>query len=287
MDAEDYELVSHQALDKMRKEIEEIKRNPFGDKEEGKSLLVAVDRLNENIGKLMDVFHAAEKQIVDEYFNNKPSILLRQISDQNKKLAQGMVALANLIKKQEKVFFRELEDLGEKQEADFESVEKDTREAVQDMEEYTKEELASELDDFAKKFTPKAKKALKAKQKADEEEAEKQPPATQQIAQEAAPPDMGNPFLNPQPSDSSLNPSFLSNPPQAQPTPQQAAPQQAFNPANAPMPSNAGLPPDVTNILEEQPPETSDQVPPLGGDPGPLPNIPPPPTKKGQSVFQK
>lgn len=95
---EEYELVPHSQLEYLQHEVERIKRNPFGDSASSKDLLSAMDALNKNIGKLVQIFETANDEIVRDYKDKANTERINRMLDQNEKLAKGMVTIADLLK---------------------------------------------------------------------------------------------------------------------------------------------------------------------------------------------
>lgn len=95
---EDYELLPKQEVDNLKKELERLKKHPFGDLSEGKDILEAVNNLNSSIKKLIDIFTKAEADLAKEYGEQSPAGVLNDIKDQNEQIAQGLVAVADMVK---------------------------------------------------------------------------------------------------------------------------------------------------------------------------------------------
>jgi hypothetical protein len=60
-----------------------------------------MEKLNGSINKLIQIFEDANEEIIKEYQESKPAEKLNQILDQNEKIAEGVVALADLMNKPE------------------------------------------------------------------------------------------------------------------------------------------------------------------------------------------
>ena len=100
--ADDYEIISQREIRKLREQLKGLEgANPVDSKEVRKS----VDMLNERLDSLLDIFNSAvedmreedkEAEIIKDKIN--PIIeKLAQIDEQNRKLAQGMVAVNSLL----------------------------------------------------------------------------------------------------------------------------------------------------------------------------------------------
>ena len=99
---DDYEIISQREIRKLR---EQLKGIDSGKAVDVNTLHRTVSELDEKLGSLLDIFSAAvddmreedkESEIIKDKIN--PIIeKLDQIDDQNKKLAQGMVAVNDLL----------------------------------------------------------------------------------------------------------------------------------------------------------------------------------------------
>lgn len=96
-DAE-YELLPKEEVENLKKEIERLKKNPLGTLPEGENLLDAINNLNTNINKLIDIFTKAEADLVKEYADSNPADDIRAIKEQNEQIAEGLVSVADMIK---------------------------------------------------------------------------------------------------------------------------------------------------------------------------------------------
>lgn len=95
---EDYELIPRHELDALKKEIEKLKRNPLGDVPEGESILESINNMNETMKKLIELFTNTETDLAKEYAETNPVEELRNVKEQNEQIAQGILALADMIK---------------------------------------------------------------------------------------------------------------------------------------------------------------------------------------------
>jgi hypothetical protein len=95
---EEYELLPHEEIERLRKEVEKLKKSPYGDTETGRNLLDSMEELNESLKKLISIFEKTNAEIMEEYENSKPAERLSRIEEQNQKIAGGIVALSNMIK---------------------------------------------------------------------------------------------------------------------------------------------------------------------------------------------
>lgn len=95
---DDYELLPHEELENIRKELSHLRKNPYSDSKQNKNLLDSMDDLNTSIKKLIKIFEGAQDEIIKEYSEASPTKLLKEISDQNAKIAEGIIALASMVK---------------------------------------------------------------------------------------------------------------------------------------------------------------------------------------------
>jgi hypothetical protein len=95
---DDYELIPKQELESLKREIEKLKKNPLGTVPEGDSLLGEIKELNSNMKKLMELFTNTEADLAREYAENNPAESLKAVKQQNEQIAQGILALADMIK---------------------------------------------------------------------------------------------------------------------------------------------------------------------------------------------
>jgi predicted RNase H-like nuclease (RuvC/YqgF family) len=102
---DDYEIMPHTDIIKLKKEIDEIKKNPFSDSRQNKTLMDSMEELTRSINSLVDLFKVASEELkLEEHdsvlINEKISPLLKKINDleqQNEKIAKGIVALADMM----------------------------------------------------------------------------------------------------------------------------------------------------------------------------------------------
>jgi hypothetical protein len=96
--SDDYELVPRNQIDYLRREVELLKRNPFGDSKSSKDVLTALDALNQNISKLTVILETANDEIVRDYKDDTNTKRIAHVLEQNEKLARGIVVIADLLK---------------------------------------------------------------------------------------------------------------------------------------------------------------------------------------------
>lgn len=94
---DDYELVGRDDLATLRKELEEVKKDPASSYQSSLTLIESMDRLANQISQLMDLFKQANKQMHEDYSKglHEESDKLDRVIAQNEKLARGILALAD------------------------------------------------------------------------------------------------------------------------------------------------------------------------------------------------
>ena len=97
MKDEEYELLPHHEIVRLREEVDRLKANPVSS--EAANMVSSMNKLNESIQRLIKIFEVAEKELSQEYKHSKTEDKLGRIVYQNKEIAKGIIAVADLIKK--------------------------------------------------------------------------------------------------------------------------------------------------------------------------------------------
>ncbi len=97
-DEEEYELLPRHEVEMLKKEIEHLKKNPFGELREGEDLLEAVNNLNHSVNKLISIFNKADEDMARYYSEVNPLEEMKGIKEQNEQIAEGIVAVADMVK---------------------------------------------------------------------------------------------------------------------------------------------------------------------------------------------
>jgi hypothetical protein len=100
-DDSDYELMPKKEVDKLKKELSNLKKNPYGESDRGMDLQKSIERLNNTMNKLISILEDAQQDIIDEYQDSKPLEKLNQILDQNETIAKALVSMHEKIKDSE------------------------------------------------------------------------------------------------------------------------------------------------------------------------------------------
>jgi len=106
MNDEEYAIVSKKEFDKLRTELEKLKKNPLGGSKQGEDLQDSVDNLSTSLNSMMELFKEASDQMkIEEHdtdiLGKKLDPLLEKVDtliEQNQKIAKGIVAVADMVK---------------------------------------------------------------------------------------------------------------------------------------------------------------------------------------------
>ena len=104
MTDEDYEILPKNTVSNLKKQVDDLRGTPMNNR----NLQSSMDNLSKSINNMIDMFRVASEEIKleekeDELVSNKIDPLLAKLDaiiDQNKKIAQGMVAIADIVKEQ-------------------------------------------------------------------------------------------------------------------------------------------------------------------------------------------
>lgn len=105
MNEDEYTLLSSKEVSELKQDVDYLKKNPLGGSREGKTLLESIEKLNENISQLIEIFKEAgdqakaEERESDVIVNKIEPIVrkLDELSDQNQKIAKGILAIVDMI----------------------------------------------------------------------------------------------------------------------------------------------------------------------------------------------
>jgi hypothetical protein len=102
---EEYELMPHKEIIKLREELEKLKKNPLGRGKKAEDLLESIETLNDSINSLIYVFQHATDELKREpkkeaeQTDLKPLLeKFNELMEQNKEIAEGIVSIAEMIK---------------------------------------------------------------------------------------------------------------------------------------------------------------------------------------------
>ncbi|HME87454.1 MAG TPA: hypothetical protein VKE88_03515 [Candidatus Nanoarchaeia archaeon] len=102
---DDYTLLSSKEVSELKQDMDYLKKNPLGGTKSGKSLQESIDKLNENMEMLIEIFKEASDQMKAE--ERESDVILKRIqplenkleelSEQNQKIAKGILAVADMV----------------------------------------------------------------------------------------------------------------------------------------------------------------------------------------------
>jgi len=98
MPEEEYELMPHRAVARIKRELELLKKN--AGKQPSVKMKISIDKLNDNINSLRNLFQEAAKAMPEEGPDPHKLLLSRidKLEEENKQIAQGIVVVADLVK---------------------------------------------------------------------------------------------------------------------------------------------------------------------------------------------
>lgn len=94
---DDYELLSHAELERLREENSRLRQNPFKGRAEPKDLQGSVDHLTQVIQKLVDLFSQTNEEMIKDYKKTSLQQQFANISSQNERIAQGILSVAQMV----------------------------------------------------------------------------------------------------------------------------------------------------------------------------------------------
>ena len=96
---DEYEILPHEEIEYLRHEVDKLKANPFGNQKDGATLLSEVQKLNHNLENLFKLLQDTNEDMIEFYKTNNVVEAFKQVSSENQKIAKGILALADLVKK--------------------------------------------------------------------------------------------------------------------------------------------------------------------------------------------
>ena len=107
---DDYTLLSSKEVSELKQDMEYLKKNPLGGSHSGKTLQESIDKLNESISELIEIFKEASDMMKAEERESDVIISriapiekrLDELSDQNQKIAKGILAVADMVAEKER-----------------------------------------------------------------------------------------------------------------------------------------------------------------------------------------
>ncbi|MBW2996648.1 hypothetical protein KY332_05115 [Candidatus Woesearchaeota archaeon] len=98
---EEYELMPHETIAKIKHELEVLKKRAYSKEKPSREAKESIDRLNENINKLMSLFQEAAKEMEageEEPGTEELMKRINEVEEENRKIAEGILVVADMIK---------------------------------------------------------------------------------------------------------------------------------------------------------------------------------------------
>lgn len=92
----DYEIISHRELERLRKEIEKIKSSYGPNEEETKTMIETMTKLNDSVNDLLSIFRMAMEMVKHDP-RLEESKKIEKLIDENKKIAEGILTLGDTL----------------------------------------------------------------------------------------------------------------------------------------------------------------------------------------------
>ena len=110
-DDSEYEILPHEELERLRNEVEQIKKNPLGKKYEGSDLIDAVHNLTQTMSTLNTIFKSTNEEMLEDFQNHTLHNNFKTISTQNEEIAKGILSVAQLVQKQTELLEKLMEKM--------------------------------------------------------------------------------------------------------------------------------------------------------------------------------
>ena len=106
---DEYTLLTSKEVSELKQDVDYLKKNPLGGMKSGKNLQESIDKLNENIQTLIEIFKESSEMMKAEERESEVIIKriqpierqLAELSDQNQKIAKGILAVADMVSERE------------------------------------------------------------------------------------------------------------------------------------------------------------------------------------------
>lgn len=92
-DSDDYELTSSRELDELRHDVSSLKKNSMVEGDKARMLIESMDRLTIAINRFVTILNDAQKDIIDEYQDSKPTEKLNQLLEQSETIAKVLLSM--------------------------------------------------------------------------------------------------------------------------------------------------------------------------------------------------
>ena len=91
---DEYELLSHDEVERLKREAERYKHNPFVKAGEDEKLYNSIVKLTDALNRMASVFENVKKEVLDDYENTGgPDEKLNSLLEQNRHIAEALVSL--------------------------------------------------------------------------------------------------------------------------------------------------------------------------------------------------
>ncbi len=101
VEEKEYELLPHDELQKLRDEVERIKRNPLHGQKVSDDLKASVDKLTTTMTNFINLLANTNDELVHQFEKTSIQSHFSKISDQNEQIAQAILTLAEMVQKPE------------------------------------------------------------------------------------------------------------------------------------------------------------------------------------------
>ncbi len=95
-DDDTYDLMPHKQIDELKKQMQELR--PKVDKSSSKEVINSMNSLTKSMDAMLRLFNEAAKELKTEEKESPINKKLDEIIDQNKTIAEGMVAISDMVK---------------------------------------------------------------------------------------------------------------------------------------------------------------------------------------------
>lgn len=93
----EYELLPHEEIQKLRDELNKLKKNPLGHSSEAADLQTSVSELTIAINSLVKLLSQTNDELIADFKTTSITSQFAQISAQNEQIAQGILSVAQML----------------------------------------------------------------------------------------------------------------------------------------------------------------------------------------------
>jgi len=109
----DYELLPHEELEELRREVSSIKKDPLGKKYDSADLIASIHRLTETINNMNGIFTATNQEMMAEFQTHSIQNNFKILSSQNEEIARGILSVAQIVQSQTDLLTKLMDKLDE------------------------------------------------------------------------------------------------------------------------------------------------------------------------------